>query len=131
MAGEFTFLLKNEAGEVIAKAINQADGTITFEALDFTQTGTFKYTIVEDTSKKATTITYDETVYEVVIEVTDNLEGKLVAKVVSQDEILFNNLYEAPVVPETGDSSAIAMWLALALISFAGCAGVVLKRARR
>ena len=130
-AGEFTFLLKNEAGEVIAKATNKADGTITFEKLDFTQTGTFKYTIVEDASAKAANITYDDTVYEVVIEVTDDLEGKLVAKVVSQDEIIFNNLYEAIEVPETGDSSAIAMWLVLALVSFAGCAGVVLRRTRR
>ena len=130
-AGEFTFLLKNEEGEVIAKATNKADGTITFEKFDFTQTGTFKYTIVEDASAKAANITYDDTVYEVVIEVTDDLEGKLVAKVVSQDEIIFNNLYEAIEVPETGDSSAIAMWLVLALVSFAGCAGVVLRRTRR
>lgn len=129
--GEFTFLLKNEAGEVIAKATNKADGTITFEELVFTQTGNFKYTIVEDASAKAANITYDDTVYEVVIEVTDNLEGELVAEITSQGEIIFNNLYEVIEVPKTGDVSPIAIWIALAFISTAGCTGALLRRTRR
>lgn len=100
-ANEFTFLLKNDKNEVVGKATNAADGTITFEALSFTQVGTFEYTVVEDSSAQAEGIVYDDSSYKVVVNVKDNLEGKLVAEVVAQEEIIFKNQFTEPDVVAT------------------------------
>lgn len=93
--GEFTFLLVNDKDEVVAKTTNKADGTITFDELTFNTVGTFTYKVVEDSSEEAEGIVYDAAEYDVVVTVTDNLEGKLVAAVEKED-IIFNNKFTTP-----------------------------------
>lgn len=93
--GEFTFLLMNDKDEVVAKATNKADGTITFDELTFNTVGTFTYKVVEDSSAAAEGIVYDAAEYEVVVTVTDDLKGKLVATVEKED-IIFNNKFTTP-----------------------------------
>ena len=72
-AGQFTFQLKNEAGQVIQTVTNKADGTIAFNALTFDEGDigrVFEYTVSEvDTDEDG--ITYDSTVYTVRITVSD------------------------------------------------------------
>jgi len=93
--GEFTFLLLNDLGEVVARTTNKADGTITFDELTFNTVGTFTYKVVEDSSAAEEGIVYDVAEYSVVVTVTDNLEGQLVAEVV-KEEIIFNNKFTTP-----------------------------------
>ena len=59
-AGEFTFELKNEAGEVVESVKNDASGNVKFSAIEYKkgQEGTYKYT-VEEVKGTDSTVTYD------------------------------------------------------------------------
>ena len=74
--GEFHFVLKNEAGKEVGKAVNDKDGNITFSKLTFKNVGTYNYT-VEEVPGNDRHITYDTTSYAVSAVVTDNLDGTL------------------------------------------------------
>ena len=74
--GEFHFVLKNEAGKEVGKAVNDKDGNITFPKLTFKNVGTYNYT-VEEVPGNDRHITYDMTSYAVSAVVTDNLDGTL------------------------------------------------------
>lgn len=52
--------------------IKKDDTTKGFENIQFTQSGTYKYQITEDTTNKIDGITYDTNVIDVVVTVTDN-----------------------------------------------------------
>jgi len=97
----FTFLLKDEHGEVIRQATNTADGTFSFRALEYTAADidkTYRYTI-EERNDGLTYIDYDATVYDVVVEITDNGTGGIhVEKTVTVSgapaaEVVFENKY--------------------------------------
>ena len=127
---EFKFVIKDANGKVIKTATNTKDGKIILGKIKFTEAGTYKYTVTEETGKLEG-ITYDNTEYTVEIEVTDDGKGKLNAsKTVIKNkktekevkEISFVNSYvsteEPPVEPpKTGDSTNIGLWLALFFIS--------------
>ena len=74
--GEFHFVLKNEAGKEMGKAVNDKDGNISFPKLTFKNVGTYNYT-VEEVPGNDRHITYDTTSYAVSAVVTDNLDGTL------------------------------------------------------
>lgn len=82
--GEFTFLLKNATGEVLQSVTNK-DGKITFAAEKLLTVGTYKFTIVEDTSAEKAGITYDTTKYEFTVEVKDDGMGQLKAYIGQQE----------------------------------------------
>ncbi len=92
VSGEFEFILEGEGVSQTVKV--NADGSFAFDAMTYTNVGTYKYTVKEVKGSIAG-ITYDETVYNVTVEVTDNGEGKLVAKVTGADSITFTNKYKA------------------------------------
>ncbi len=107
-AGEFTFLLEQTdasfnpiGGHGVLLAVNQADGSFLFDALTFTAAGTYYFIVTEDSSEKLERVTYDDTVFQVTIVVTDDGEGHLVAaqpqivkKGTTQNtDIVFNNIY--------------------------------------
>lgn len=87
--GEFTFELLNEDGIVMATANNIA-GKINFD-LNFSEPGVYTYKMRE-VKGILPYIVYDESVYDIEITITDNLEGNLVATVV-HDDIYFENHY--------------------------------------
>lgn len=89
--GEFTFQLV-EGDDVIAEAKNAADGTVSFPAISYTQPGTHNYT-VREAKGDAAGVTYDENEYGISVEVTDNGQGKLVAKATADGPITFENAY--------------------------------------
>ena len=78
--GEFEFQLVDGEGNELQKAKNDADGVVTFEAIEYTEPGTYYYGIVEVPGDDAT-ITYDETVIKVAVTVTDDGQGFLNASV--------------------------------------------------
>lgn len=107
-AGEFKFLLYSansnfEVAEGVTAilASNDANGSFVFDTLTLTEAKTYYFVIKEDTTVEAERITFDESVYNVSVEVKDDENGKLVAsqpvivKVgdTAVENIEFNNTY--------------------------------------
>ena len=118
--GQFTFELVDADGKVIQTVTNNADGLIVFDELVYNEAGESNYTIRE-VNDEQDGITYDETVYEVVVTVTDDGEGTLTAEVeyVGVDAVEFENTYnetsgegvDKPDLPETGSSNNMLLSL--------------------
>ena len=92
--GQFSFVLVNKANKNESYTVtNGADGAIVFEDLLFTEAGTYTYELYEVKGTDAH-ITYDDTVYTVTVTVTDDLQGKLEAKVAySAESVVFTNIH--------------------------------------
>lgn len=69
-AGQFSFELKSRDGKVMSIAKNAADGSVTFDALTFKQTGTYTFTVSEVDDGQAH-VTYDKAVHKIVVTVSD------------------------------------------------------------
>ena len=97
-ADEFSFELKDAEGEVLQTKTNAADGSVVFDVLNYEETGTYTYTVNEVRGTLGG-VTYDETVYNVEVTVTDNGVGQLEAAVAitaggeTKEEVVFNNTY--------------------------------------
>ena len=96
-AGQFSFELRDEAGNVLQTVTNDADGIVAFEPISYTAAGTYHYTIAEvvpgqgDTGFDAA-ITYDTHVEDVTVNVTDKGNGTLSAAVTyDKDGAAFEN----------------------------------------
>lgn len=108
-ADEFTFELCDAEGTLESTATNNAEGNISFEALEIDTVGTYNFTIKEVKGSDED-IDFDDAVYEVTIEVTDNLQGQLVAEVTYScadkpqlTEALFTNVYTKEEDPKDPD----------------------------
>ena len=91
-ADKYEFELK-EGDKVVATAKNAADGTVTFEAIEYTAAGNHTYTISEKAGSEAG-VTYDTAKHEVKVNVKDDGAGKLVATVTGNNPT-FTNTYKA------------------------------------
>ena len=91
-ADKYEFELK-EGDKVVATAKNAADGTVTFEAIEYTAAGDHTYTISEKAGSEAG-VTYDTAKHEVKVAVVDNGAGELVATVTDNNPT-FTNTYRA------------------------------------
>jgi pilin isopeptide linkage protein len=76
--GQFSFQLKDEDGKVLQTKSNSADGSVTFDTIDYTAAGTYAYTISE-VAGTAAGYTYDATVRKVTVTVADDGRGNLTA----------------------------------------------------
>lgn len=148
--GQFAFQMLDRDGEVFREARNDEGGAVTFPTVEFTQAGTYTYTIVEvDDGQEG--VAYDDARHEVVVTVTDDGEGHLTASVEGAEDMAFCNAYAAPVGPgpkplppagddggalvRTGDAAPAAAIagaaLAAAALGVAALAAARLRRARR
>lgn len=93
-AGEFEFVLLDADGKAVRTARNAADGSVTFDAIEYSAPGAYTYTIVEGAGN-AGGVTYDGRRHEVKVTVVDNGAGALVAAVEYADEATFVNTYKA------------------------------------
>ena len=104
--GEFAFVLKDADGNTVDETVNDANGSVKFDEITYDQVGTYRYTVSE-VKGDDTTITYDETVYDVTVEVTDNGIGALEPTVTignGEDQgIVFTNEYNEPENPTLGN----------------------------
>ena len=91
-AGKYEFELK-EGDKVVDTATNAADGTVTFEAIEYTAAGEHTYTISEKAGSEGG-VTYDTAKHEVKVAVVDNGAGELVATVTDNNPT-FTNTYKA------------------------------------
>lgn len=76
-AGEFTFEIQGLNCQYSAAATNGADGTVNFAPINYTQPGTYTYSITEQAAA-AGGVTYDDARYSLEVTVVDN-NGQLVA----------------------------------------------------
>lgn len=138
-AGQFSFRLINEAGEVVETVTNDANGSIDFSQLTFDAAGVYTYTIVE-VDDGQDSVTYDATVHTAVVTVTDDLEGNLTATVTYDDgseaEPTFTNAYESEEPdgpsPSVGDDNNILLLLAILIIGLGSYAMTyTLKRRKK
>lgn len=112
-AGQFSFELKSRDGKVMSTARNAADGSVTFDALTFKQTGTYTFTVSEVDDGQAH-VTYDRAVHKIVVTVSDEAAdgsktGYLSAKVSYEGDAdvppVFTNSYvEEPGTPGTPEN---------------------------
>lgn len=112
-AGQFSFELKSRDGKVMSIAKNAADGSVTFDALTFKQTGTYTFTVSEVDDGQAH-VTYDKAVHKIVVTVGDEAAddtktGYLSAKVSYEGDAnlppVFTNSYaENPGTPGTPEN---------------------------
>lgn len=93
-AGEFEFVLLDADGKAVRTARNAADGSVTFDAIEYSAPGAYTYTIAE-AAGAAGGVTYDGRRHEVKVTVVDNGTGALVATVEYADEATFVNTYKA------------------------------------
>lgn len=113
-AGMFSFLLyeadesMNRLGDALEKVYNDANGAIAFKELEFAEAGIYRYVVNEDTSANEAGMTYDSTAYGIMITVTDDGEGQLIAgtaivnlKGGPVEEMVFHNTYAKPAVTPT------------------------------
>ncbi len=95
-ANEFIFDVFNEQGELEVSATNKVDGKIEFPSLTFNKVGTYTYIIKERIpadSQKESNMTYDETEYKVVVNVTESEKGLAATVTYPQGNVTFKNTY--------------------------------------
>ncbi len=96
------------SGSVLKSASNKADKTFTFADLPLTEAKTYYFVVKENSESPLAGITYDGTIYQVKVVVTDDGQGNLVADNPVyetaegvKDAMVFNNTYKAQSVPVT------------------------------
>lgn len=101
--GEFSFALEGEDGTRLT-AGNDANGMVVFPGIQYSETGTYQYTLSEVKGSE-TGVTYDEAAYAVTVAVEDDGEGSLVATVSYEGgkAPVFNNTYQEPEGPAAAD----------------------------
>lgn len=148
---EFSFKLTGE--DVESTVTNDAGGKISFDKFEYSEPGTYVYTISEVKGDEAG-MTYDKSVFTATVNVVDDGEGNLKASVAytkgdkSVEGIVFNNTYKKPetpvptpdpgtpktvtnivktvkgYLPTTGDQQAAALLMAF-VIAMAGVGALV------
>lgn len=148
---EFSFKLVGE--DIESTVTNDADGKINFDKFEYSEPGTYVYTISEVKGDEAG-MTYDKSVFTATVNVVDDGEGSLKANVAftkgdkSAEGIVFNNTYKKPetptptpdpgtpktvtnivktvkgFLPTTGDQQAAALLMAF-VIAMAGVGALV------
>ncbi len=96
VAGEFEFALMGADGQTVLTATNDADGNVSFDAIEYTAPGTYTYTIRELVpAEPRGGVKYDGRSVQVSVTVTDDGEGHLVAKAEYAADAVFENTYTA------------------------------------
>jgi len=140
-AEDFKFELKDKDGSVAAQGKTNTDGeavlSVSYGAADINKE--FEY-VLSEVNEQVEGMTYDETVYNIGVIITQGEDGKLIAEVskndatVAQINCAFENIYDKdlgeeggegeddkPSGPPTGDK-AMLMWMFIAMLA----AGVTL-----
>ena len=110
--GEFSFNLLDENGTVLQTKQNAADGTVTFDAIAYTEAliGTHQYTIKEVLPEDKGSVQYDEGQVEVTVTVTKDEASNAIQAVVSYgDKKTFINKVIPP-TPPTIDTPELKLY---------------------
>ncbi|MBQ3065195.1 MAG: Cys-Gln thioester bond-forming surface protein [Clostridia bacterium] len=94
LTGGYTFALADQNGDVLAEAVSDENGVFAFAPIEYTEAGTYFYTVYE-VKGDDDAIIYDTNAYDVTVTVTLNGDT-LEAEVFSADEIVFRNRTRLP-----------------------------------
>ena len=100
--GEFSFVLKDDKGNVVQTVTNDAKGNINFDSINYDKPGVYYYT-VEEVKGYESNVVYDSMVAKLKVTVTKSVgdkENLLVAAVVLPLDTEFNNSYIPPKSPK-------------------------------
>ena len=100
--GEFSFVLKDEKGNVVQTVTNDAKGNINFDSINYDKPGVYYYT-VEEVKGYESNVVYDSMVAKLKVTVTKSVgdkENLLLAAVVLPLDTEFNNSYIPPKSPK-------------------------------
>lgn len=103
--GQFSFTVTSDDGAFEPRtATNDVAGQVNFGTFEFTQAGTYSFTIAE-TNDGQDRVTYDEATHKATVTVTDDGEGHLVAKTAYEGDAapVFTNTYTPPTPPGGSD----------------------------
>ena len=92
-AGEFTFNLRDDNGQIIAQASNDKDGKIAFTGLTYDKAGDYHY-VVTEVKENDEDVIYDDMVADVTVKVTQEIgdtTNALVSSVVYPEDTTFDN----------------------------------------
>lgn len=139
--GQFTFVVKNSQGTVVAEGKNDAKGNVVFAPLMFEKIGTYSFTVSEVNDGQPH-IQYDKTEYALTITISDDGSGKQKATVSYAGNTnpaytpVFVNTYDPSGAedvkpPQTGDNSHVTLWIALLCVSCAGILGAAVYSRRK
>lgn len=139
--GQFTFVVKNSQGTVVAEGKNDAKGNVVFAPLMFEKIGTYSFTVSEVNGGQPH-IQYDKTEYALTITISDDGSGKQKATVSYAGNTnpaytpVFVNTYDPSGAedvkpPQTGDNSHVTLWIALLCVSCAGILGAAVYSRRK
>lgn len=132
--GQFSFVLKDNEGNELQTVKNAADGTVSFQPVEFAGPGTHDFTISEVNDDQAN-VTYDDASYQLTVNVADDGVGHLSASVDGQPPV-FKNTYTAPaqpkddqkpaqkpqkkpIVPKTGDATNVVAPVVILVVAAA------------
>ncbi len=93
-SGEFTFVLTDESGEIIDRAVNDAEGIFRFGEMTFEKEGEYSFKVYEE-SGDLPGVTYDTSVLTATVTVTDDGKGQMQAEIqYPENGMTFKNVYE-------------------------------------
>lgn len=116
----------------------EGEGRNALPQITFNDLGKYEYTIWQEAGDNED-CTYDESVYNMLITVTNNdtYDGYNVVVALykegeteKQDTIVFENVYEVDEVVKTGDSSNIYLYMAIMAVSLVVATTVLVKKRR-
>ena len=149
--GEFSFVLKDDKGNVIQTVTNNSKGNISFENIVYDKPGVYYYTVEEVKGNEADVV-YDNMVAKFQVTVTKTVgekENLLVAAVLLPLDTEFNNSYipppvtpkpakpvqssekSGPQLPETGQANDTALLALGVAAEMAAVMGVAYSHRRR
>ena len=128
IAGEFSFKAYNANGVEVGSATNDANGNIVFAPMTFNAVGTYKYT-VREIAGNVEGMVYDAAIFTLVVTVTDNGAGALVANVSVEgaDKAEFVNIYSKP-PKKTGESTSLFLLIAMCVVSVGAVTILALRK---
>jgi len=112
VAGEFSISVVDKAtGNEVAAGSSRDDGDIAFSTIQYQEDDigkTFKYTVAETSISPLMGVTYDDTVYNVTVTLTQDHQTGLVTPVVDIESgpIEFNNTFISPYLEITKEDSS-------------------------
>jgi pilin isopeptide linkage protein/uncharacterized repeat protein (TIGR01451 family) len=142
--GEFTVIVIDKDGNVVAEAKNNADGTVDLSGIELDGPGTYTFTVKQQLSDKDG-VTTDSKEYAVTIVVTDDLNGGYIVDVtydgLAEGEVpVFNNVFtpasaddgngdgRKDKIPNAGDATFAVEGVVLAGVVLSGLGIAIRKR---
>ena len=135
--GVYTFVLLDEAGNIVASAQNKGN-SIVFETLKYNKAGEYVYYLLEQKGSEEL-MKYDDSIYKISVVVAEK-DGKYMPELSYEREgiayeglPMFNNETIDPEIisPDTGDSSQRLLWLGVMLAGMVAIGYVLLSSRRK